>query len=831
MAKSRKPFIWKWQLQCLLFPSLWNLILGQIRYSILEEMDRGTFVGNIAKDLGLDISHLGSRRLRTVSEIKKQYFQVNMSNGFLFINEKIDRDEICAQISTCKVNLELVIDNPLEMHRLEIEIVDVNDNSPYFYENKMWFNISESASPGTRFPLQNAQDPDFGTNSVETYKLSPNLNFELNVATNSDNDKFGELVLRKALDREDRAVHEFILTAFDGGDPKRSGATRIIVNVIDANDNIPTFNQMVYKVKLWENAPKGTTVIHLNATDIDEGPNGEVNYYFSKLVPTNVRDIFSIEQRTGVITVHGKVDFEDTRVFEIAVEALDQGLFSVAGLCKVVVEIIDVNDNAPEVSITSISSPVREDAKPGTVIALIIISDKDSGDNGKVSCSLPSVFPFSLQNTFNNHYSLILKETLDRETTNEYNISISATDEGSPALSTTTTITITVSDVNDNRPRFTKSSYAIFVMENNLPGSLIFTISASDSDLKENGSVSYSLLSLSVSHDGCVSINSETGKVYALKSYDYEETNYLEFQVLAKDAGVPSLSNNISVGIFILDQNDNPPMILTSPRRKDSSATGSVPRTAEAGYFVSKVRAMDLDSGYNAWLVYHFLQSKESSLFKVGQYTGEVRTARSIRENDGTYHSLVVLVKDHGEPVLTSTVTLSITITEGGDAMPTELKRHSESEHPISDVNLYLVISIALISFIFLLTVTVLVAVRVYQANNNLTVCTRPPYSNNGNNCYYTQNNSYKVCLRTEAFKNNFTCDFRHTSENIAEKENELSEEGKRQQNINNLLILEENKPAKFSSDNIKTTFIRSLLDGKAPAWAFPLWEHGGRIT
>ncbi|XP_029439945.1 protocadherin alpha-4-like [Rhinatrema bivittatum] len=714
-------------------------------------MEQGTLVGNISKDLGIDISRLSFRGLRITLEGKKRYFQVNMNNGLLIINEIIDREEICAQSSSCSLNLELVLENPLEMYSVEIEIVDINDNSPSFLQHEVTYNIRESAILGTRIAIQKAQDVDIGMNSLQIYSLNSNPYFELNVVTHADNSKSAELILEKSLDREDKPVHNLVLTAIDGGNPKRSGTTQIIINVIDVNDNIPVFDQSIYRVKLLENVPKGTSVLQLNATDIDEGSNGEISYYFDKLVSKSVREVFTIDRYTGVLTVKGLVDYEDTKAYEITMEALDGGLFPEAGHCKVVVEIIDLNDNAPEVTVSSLSSPIREDAKLGTVTALIVALDKDSGANGKTSCSVPTWLPFRLQNTFNNYYSLILKETLDRETTEEYNISIIATDDGSPPLSTTTVITVHVSDVNDNRPRFTQPSYSMYVMENNIPGAVIFTMFAIDSDLKENGYISYSLLR-SVYDGNFISVNSKTGEVYGLKSFDYEEVKYLQFQAQAKDAGTPSLSSNVSLDLFIIDQNDNSPTVFPSLTMSHQF----VPRSAQAGYLASKIRAVDMDSGYNAWLSYHLLQSKDTPLFNVGQYTGEIRTARSVRESDGSHQTLAVLVKDHGEPVLSSTVTVSISLAENGENVLPELIQFPNSENDISNLNLYLVISVAFISIVFLITVIILfVAVRVSRTRKEL-IDLQLPHADNGGSWSYSQSQRYNVCLSAETSKTDF---------------------------------------------------------------------------
>ncbi|KAJ1128041.1 hypothetical protein NDU88_006432 [Pleurodeles waltl] len=748
MVAPCESFLWKCRqrwLSLLLLGSLGDLALGQLRYAVSEEVEPGTFVGNIAKDLGLDLVLLNSRGLKLVSGAAKQPFQVNMNSGLLLTNARIDREEMCAQSPSCKLVSEIVIDNPLEMHRLEVDIVDVNDNAPSFVDSEITLSILETTSPGSRFPVQKAVDPDSGTNALKGYTLNANPNFELSVIADSDRNKSPQLVLKNVLDRERASLHNLLLTAFDGGEPRRSGTLQINILVQDANDNAPSFDQLIYHVQLSENVAPGTTAVQLHATDRDEGPNGDVMYYFSKPVPEVVKRAFSIDAHSGAITVQGEIDFEETREFELFVEAVDKGPFAVPGQCKVVVEILDVNDNTPCITITSQTLSVAEDAKPGTVIALLIVSDKDSGENGNTSCSLPPGLPFVLENTFNNHHSLVLRGSLDRESVEHYEVTLTAVDGGSPPLSASTVISVRVSDVNDNCPKFTQPSYSLHLVENNVPGAQVFAISAADPDLKENGHLTYSLVG-DIVRGGFVSINSENGKIYAMKSFDYEEIKHFRFQVQTKDAGVPPLSSNVSVDVFILDQNDNAPEILPSYHQTHSLGGEVIPRSVEPGYLVSKIRAVDADSGYNAWLLYQTGYSRDNSPFKVGLYTGEIRTSRPIRESDAADHRFIVVVKDHGEPALSSTVTVTISLSNSNAEILTEFRKETETEHSISDINLYLVICIAVISFIFLVTVIIFVAIRILKANKSLSSCNQKQCAPAlGHLCYFE--NSYNVCL------------------------------------------------------------------------------------
>ncbi|XP_009697557.1 PREDICTED: protocadherin-10-like, partial [Cariama cristata] len=628
-----------------------------------------------------------------------------------------DREEVCEAGGTCLLHLQLLVESPLELYRVEVEVLDINDHAPTFPWQEYVLEVAESAVLGARFPLESAQDPDVGTNSVHTYRLSPNGFFSLVVQTRSDASKFAELVLERALDREQQRAHRVLLTALDGGIPERSGTAQILITVLDANDNVPTFDQPLYRVSLPEDAPAGTLVIQLNATDLDEGPNGEIKYSFSGHAPPRVRELFHIEPRSGQVLLKGPLDYERASLHELYVQAKDRGPSAVAVHCRVLVQLLDVNDNAPEVTLTSVSTPVLEDAPPGTVIAVISVLDRDSGDNGRVSCEVGPDVPFELHSSFRNYYTLVTTQALDREVVPEYNVSITARDMGSPALLTRSTLTVPVSDVNDNAPRFLQPSYSVYVMENNAPGASICSVSALDPDCQQNAYLSYSIA------DGhihgmpvgtYVSINSDSGHMYALRSLDYEQIRSFQIQVQAQDAGFPPLSANVTVHIFVLDQNDNAPVIVSPMPRNGSVATELVPRSARPGYLVGTVSAVDADAGLNSRLSYQLLQATDFTLFSVAPDTGELRTLRSFLEQDATRQQLVVQVRDGGQPALSATVSLLLSVVE---TMPQTLSDFSEFSLPpeassSSPLTLYLLVSLGSISFTFLLAILILTAIR-----------------------------------------------------------------------------------------------------------------------
>ncbi|XP_068129837.1 protocadherin gamma-B1-like [Hyperolius riggenbachi] len=703
----------RWQV---IFPfllsCLYHSVSTQIHYSIVEEMRKDSIVANIAKDLGIEIKQLLSRKLRIVSRVSEKYFYVNLDNGNLYVKDRIDRETLCLAAATCLLTFDAVVENPLVIVSVIIDIQDINDNSPVFYHEVVTIQMTESTSPGSRVALLNAEDPDLGINSVQTYKLSDNKHFILSETIKPGGSKFLELVLEKPLDRESQNVHEFSLTASDGGSPVGSGTALIKIIVTDANDNFPVFTQEVYKISVSENMPVNTTIVTVNATDKDEGVYAQINYSFSKTAG-NVHHTgsFSILPKTGAIKINKKLDFELAMNYELSVQAQDGGGYFTH--CTVLIEVIDENDNVPEISITSLFSPVLEDSQPGTVIALIEVGDQDSGENAYVDCKLQDQLLFNLVLSTDRYYRIVTTSDLDRETTSSYNITIIATDRGSPPLSSRKTIRLDILDVNDNPPDFTKSSYVVYVTENNLPGALIHRIQASDTDAGDNAKIGYSISTMNAEDlpvSSYFSINIETGALYAQKSFDYEKNKGFLVQITARDRGSPSLTGNATLLIHIVDQNDNAPEILfPSSGNSGQDAFEMVPITAEPGSLITKVVAVDADSGHNAWLSYHFIHVSEPSHFTINDQTGEIRTSRIFQEKDMLRQKAVVMVRDNGVPALSATVTLSLIVADNFQQVVPKLSNPLTDEEPQTNLQLYLVIALALISLLFIITVMLVI--------------------------------------------------------------------------------------------------------------------------
>ncbi|XP_066480597.1 protocadherin beta-16-like [Tiliqua scincoides] len=743
---------------------------GSIRYHVPEEKKSGSLVANVLKDLKMDVKELGARGARLLSKSSKQYFQLDLNSGDVILKERIDRESLCGQNDPCMLLSEIMLDNPWQLYRIEVEIEDVNDNPPKFSKNQFLFEIPEQVPINTRFPLEKAQDPDKGKNAVQNYTLSHNEHFRLDVQSHSDGSKYAELILDNPLDREADPHFILILSAIDGGIPKKTSTTQIVVDVLDANDNFPQFEQSLYKLKLPENSPLDTLVTKVKASDKDTGSYGDVTYSFNE-VPENVLKSFKLNKNTGELTVAGLIDYEENKNYEMNIRATDGG--GLSAYCKVVVEVEDENDNAPEVTIMSITSSLPEDSPIDTMVALFSVTDQDSGDNGRTVCTINTNLPFVLKPTENNYYQLLTQWALDREKVSAYNITIMTADRGSPRLTIKRIIHVEISDVNDNPPVYQTAHYEMHLRENNIPGLLMGSIHAVDQDTEQNAKVTYSLLHGKVGDDSVaayLSINSETGNLYVLQSLDYEAIKQFQATVRASDNGSPPLSSEVTVCVLIVDENDNAPFVLYPLQNGTSPSNDLVPREAETGYLVTKVVAVDRDSGQNSWLSYELLKATEPGLFTVGAQNGEVKTMRPVNKRDAFKQKLIVGVRDNGHPSQSTSATLSILLVDGFSdpymKMLDTPKGEVVEEEEDRNLTVYLIICLAAISFIFLVSIVVFIAMKIQKQRQFIENCNSAPIFPGGPNIQEnhvdsgsgpsSQAYNYEVCLAGGSLNSEF---------------------------------------------------------------------------
>ncbi|XP_058268058.1 protocadherin gamma-A8-like isoform X47 [Hemibagrus wyckioides] len=737
-------------------------VYGQVSYSIAEEMSKGLIVGNIAQDLGLDIKRIISGKARVHSVDSTEYIALNRERGMLFIKEKIDRESLCATKILCALHIQMILENPMELYTITVEITDINDNAPFFQTEEIRIEISESAVPGARFMLERAMDADVGTNGLQSYSLKPTDHFILELETHGDGGKNVEMVLQKALDREKQEMLTLLLTAMDGGEPVLSGTVQIHITVLDVNDNAPVFTQKLYKASIIENSPKGTKLTTVSASDADEGTNGQVTYYISNTDKT-VKDLFQINENYGEITLKGQIDYESKSHYQLDIQARDQG--GLSDSCKVIVDVLDINDNKPTLTILSMASSITENSLIGTIVAMINVNDLDSETNGKVDCNINDNNPFSMTSPSNTVFTLRTNQELDREREAEYNITVTCSDEGVPSLSSSTSLHLHISDVNDNAPVFERNNYQAYVVENNTPGFSIFTVKASDADSNQNARVSYILEESTVnglSVSSYVSVSADSGVINAVRSFDYEQLKDFHFHVRAQDGGSPPLSSNVTVKITVQDQNDNAPQVLYPVQTSGSVVAEIVPRSADVGYLVTKVVAVDVDSGQNAWLSYKLQKATDRALFEVGVQNGEIRTVRQVTDKDAVKQKLTVVVEDNGQPSRSAVVNINVAVADTFPEVLSEFTDFTQTKQYNDDLTFYLVLALAAVSFLFIMTVVVIISVKIYrwrqsrifyQSNLPVIPYYPPGYTDTGVTGTLPHMYNYDACLTTASRK------------------------------------------------------------------------------
>ncbi|XP_047190623.1 protocadherin beta-16-like [Scophthalmus maximus] len=762
-----------WQVLLVISVRSLSVVCGQVSYSIPEEMAKGALIGNIAQDLGLGVERLKSGKARVYTGNSEEYIELKRERGVLLVKERIDRESLCGQTMPCALHFQMILENPMEFYTVTVEITDINDNPPAFERAEMKYEIPESALAGARFVLEKAVDDDVGVNGLNSYALKPSDNFALKTIVRGEGTKHVEMVLQKPLDREKREHISLILTAVDGGEPQLSGTMQILITVLDVNDNPPVCSKAEYKASVIENAPVGTVITTVMATDIDKGANGKVAYTISK---SGAASLFKIDAAKGELTLTGNVDYEKRRLYELDVQVSDQGGLSDA--CKVIVEVTDTNDNPPSINIMSNSNTVSENVKPGTVVTMLNIQDPDANENGKVMCALNENIPFAIKLSTNNFFSVVTDSELDRERASEYNITVTCSDEGVPSLSSSVTLTLQISDVNDNAPVFESSSYEAYIVENNTPGLSIFTVKATDADWNQNARVSYILEDSSVNGvpvSSYVSVSADSGVIHAVRSFDYEQIKDFQFRVKAQDGGSPPLSSNVTVKVLIQDQNDNPPQVLYPVQTGGSLVAEMVPRSADVGYLVTKVVAVDVDSGQNAWLSYKLQRATDRALFEVGSQNGEIRTIRQVTDKDAVKQRLTVIVEDNGQPSRSATVVVNVAVADSFPEVLSEFTDFTHDKEYNDNLTFYLVLALAVVSFLFITCLVVIISVKIYRwrqsrvlYHSNLPVIPYypPRYSDTLGTGTLQHVYNYEVCRTTDSRKSD--CKFgRAGSQNV----------------------------------------------------------------
>ncbi|XP_055981580.1 protocadherin-7 isoform X4 [Sorex fumeus] len=709
-----------------------------LRYRLAEEGPADVRIGNVASDLGIVTgSGEVTFSLESGSEyLKIDNLTGELSTSERRIDrEKLPQCQMIFDENECFLDFEVSVIGPsqswVDLFEGRVIVLDINDNTPTFPSPVLTLTVEENRPVGTLYLLPTATDRDFGRNGIERYELlqepggggggegrrpgaadsapypggggngagggskrrldspeggggsgtSPGGGgggrssvFELQVADTPDGEKQPQLIVKGALDREQRDSYELTLRVRDGGEPPRSSQAILRVLITDVNDNSPRFEKSVYEADLAENSAPGTPILQLRAADLDVGVNGQIEYVFGAATES-VRRLLRLDETSGWLSVLHRIDREEVNQLRFTVMARDRGQPPKTDKATVVLNIKDENDNVPSIEIRKIGriplkdgvANVAEDVLVDTPIALVQVSDRDQGENGVVTCTVVGDVPFQLKPASDTEgdqnkkkYFLHTSAPLDYETTREFNVVIVAVDSGSPSLSSNNSLIVKVGDTNDNPPVFGQSVVEVYFPENNIPGERVATVLATDADSGKNAEIAYSLDSSVL---GIFAIDPDSGDILVNTVLDREQTDRYEFKVNAKDKGVPVLQGSTRVIVQVADKNDNDPKFM------QDVFTFYVKENLQPNSPVGMVTVMDADKGRNAEMSLYI--EENSNIFSIENDTGTIYSTMSFDREHQTTYTFRVKAVDGGDPPRSATATVSLFVMDENDNAPT----------------------------------------------------------------------------------------------------------------------------------------------------------------
>ena len=544
---------------------------GPLHYQIDEEIPPNTLIGNIALDAHLESKYnmtiLGKLRFGFLTNpqlVEEGIFAIDERSGIIQTTSRVDRDSICPLTDECVVTFDVAIRPAkfFEIVKVEMEIRDLNDNHPRFPQTHIVHQISESALPGKSFNIPAAVDPDSSPYSVQRYELVDESGvFALLERETADGAVELGLKLIGELDRETKDYYKVEIVAYDGLTPKRSNKGTLIVDIhiLDANDNAPVFTNTSYDVEVSEDIPTGHVILKLTATDVDMGLNGNVEYSLARHSEADYVQTFGVDTETGEVFIRNPLDYEENEMYLLSFTAQDMGPDSLPAEANAVVRVIDVNDNSPRITVNTLTpsgdADVTENAPPGAFVAHVLVSDDDSGDNGKVTCKLDNDH-FHLTKMDMVEYKIVTASTFDRERHPYFDLRIECQDGGFKSLKSFQNIRVSIVDENDYAPEFSQQFYSARLHENNHIDDFVIAVTASDRDKGRNGWVRFTLDDAAKDY---LKIDETTGWISANTIFDHEIIQEVRFHVIATDKGAEPKSSTATVLLSIIDVDDEKP--------------------------------------------------------------------------------------------------------------------------------------------------------------------------------------------------------------------------------------------------------------------------------
>ncbi|KAJ8384620.1 hypothetical protein AAFF_G00200570 [Aldrovandia affinis] len=684
-------------------------------------MAKGSIVGNIAEDLGIDVKRMKSGRARVIAGDSSRYVELNTDKGILSVNERIDREFLCKKISPCSFSFEIILENPIQLFELLVEIMDVNDHAPIFSKDEINIEISEAALPGARFLLDSAFDPDVGVNAIQTYSLRPMDNFVLKQESGTDGDKYLEMVLQSPVDREKQEELSLILTAVDGGNPQSNVTVHILIK--DQNDNTP---QILYPVQtgvslVAEMVPRsadvGYLVTKVVAVDVDSGQNAWLSY---KLLKATDRALFEVGLQNGEIRTLRQVTDKDAVKQRLTVVVEDNGQPSRSATVNVNVA---VADSFPEVL-----SEFTD-----------FTHDKDYNDNLTFYLVLAlAVVSFLFVASIVVIISVKVYRWRQSRIFYQSNLPV----------------------IPYYPPRYADAG-GTGTLQHVYNYEVCMTTDSRKSDIKYLRPISQSLVSVDVSGTETMP-HAQKERNLMERADSPEEIKDFQFRVKAQDGGSPPLSSNVTVKISIQDKNDNAPQILYPVQTGVSLVAEMVPRSADVGYLVTKVVAVDVDSGQNAWLSYKLLKATDRRCLKWALQNGEIRTLRQVTDKDAVKQRLTVVVEDNGQPSRSATVNVNVAVADSFPEVLSEFTDFTHDKDYNDNLTFYLVLALAVVSFLFVSSLVIIISVKVYrwrqsrifyQSNLPVIPYYPPRYADAAGTGTLQHVYNYEVCMTTDSRK------------------------------------------------------------------------------
>ncbi|XP_016844332.1 protocadherin-like wing polarity protein stan isoform X2 [Nasonia vitripennis] len=571
---------------------------------------------------------------------------VNCETGWIFTVKQLDREQ-CSKYQFVVVASDSGEPPKSASATVILTVTDVNDNDPYFEPKSYEAVIAEDDPPGTPVTTVTATDPD--EDARIHYEISSG-NTRGRFSITSQNGR-GLITVAQPLDYKQEKRFVLTVTASDSGG--RSDTALVYVNVSDANNYAPVFENAPYSISVFEDAPVGTTVLVVSATDSDVGQNAQITYSLSSDedgAESQETSKFAINPQTGAITTTKPLDREMDKGYLLTITAKDGGVPPMSDTTDVEISVTDVNDNAPTFDSVQYQGAVREDVLIGTSVLKVTATDIDDGLNGRVK--------YVLENDGDGSFAIdpatgVIRtaKALDRESTARYNLKAVAVDRGSPALSSTISVVIKIEDVNDSPPTFEKEKIVLYIPENSPIGSTVGEIYAHDPDEGPNAVVQYSIIGGEDANS--FRLNTRPGadraELISLVELDYESTKK-KFELVVRATSVP-LRSDAMVQVLITDVNDNAPKLedfqIIFNNFKDFFPSNSIGR----------VPAFDAD--VTDKLIYTILSGNNANIISLNKTTGEITLSPQLNTNVPRVATMDISVTD-GINEAKATMTLSV---------------------------------------------------------------------------------------------------------------------------------------------------------------------------